>query len=113
MLPGPSQPRDWPQTLPDLAFSAKSLTEDYGLAATMPGFSTNTSLPYAQELPHIKAFFMEGVHMARGLEYPNPVKLVTCEGALDTVQGFLGFMAKVGDPGDHGDAAVHPADVRC
>lgn len=91
---------DWPDTLPDLAWPAKSLKEDYGLHAVLPGFmSSSSSIPYAQEVQPIKAFFMQDVHMGRGLEYPNPVKHVTCDGALETLQGFLGFMCKVRGPG--------------
>ena len=94
-----SYTQDWPTTLPQLAFPPKALVEDYGLQALLPGMmSSNSSsnFPFAKEVPAIQAFFTEGVHMGRGMEYPNPVKQVTWEGALDSVQGFLGFMFKVG-----------------
>lgn len=90
------QPRDWPTTLPECVWPARSLLDDYALKAQLPDYSSNPSIPFCIEQPDIQKFFMQEVHLGRGLEYPSPVKKATYDGAMDTLHGFLGFMFKVG-----------------
>jgi hypothetical protein len=86
---------EWPTTLPQLAWPPKSLTEDYGLHTILPQYQDDPSIPLGLEVVNFKAWCMEPMHLGRGMQYANPVKDITFEGAMDCVHGFMGFMFKV------------------
>lgn len=87
--------RDWPTTLPELAFPPKALAQDYSLAALLPTYRQDATIPLGQELDLFKEWCMAPVHLGRGVQYPAPVATITYQGCEDTILGFCGFMLKV------------------
>lgn len=87
--------RDWPSTLPELAFPPKALKDNYSLNTILPGFREDKSIVLGRQLDAFKAWCTAPVHMGRGTDYPNPVANITYEGCEAVVLGFMGFMLKV------------------
>jgi len=87
--------RDWPLTLPELAFPPRALVDDYGLQSIIPNFRDNAEIPLGRQLTAFKSWCTTPVHIGRGTEYLRPVANITYEGCESSVLGFMGFMLKV------------------